>query len=908
MSGARPAAHPGGFRRRARIVLWVGGGTFVALAAGALLLRGRPAPYTPGTEAAASDEITRTLSRSLPAGVPRITFTDVAEKAGIHFQHFHGRRSGQLPEDMGSGAAWGDYDGDGDPDLYLVNESGPLTDDPGAVAASPARSALYRNEGDGNFTDVTEAAGVGVRGCGMGAAWGDYDGDGRLDLLVTRFGTLVLFRNRGDGTFEDVSQATGVGKEEGFWTGASWADYDRDGDLDLYVCGYVRYRYDATLSGKTSLQYRAVVPFTLNPSTFPPERNLLFRNEGGRFREVGRLAGVDDPTGRSLSAAWADFDGDGWSDLYVANDISDNAMFRNRGDGTFQDVSHSAWVADYSGAMGLAIGDWENDGDLDIFITHWIAQENALYENQKGKVAATAAEPMHFIDQADMLGLGQVALDFIGWGTGFIDYDNDGRLDLFVVNGSTFQRDDDPSRLVPMRNQLFWNAGLQSGFFEVGEVSGASFAQENVGRGAAFADYDGDGDVDVALVVNGGTARLLRNESGSARGWLRLVLRGPGGDRLRSATMARRSTTTFANGAVVRLTAGGLVQMREIGAGPSYLSQSPPGETLFGLGEARTIDRLEIVWPSGARQSFNDLPTRATISLIEGQEPSIRMAPAPGQANQAPAKATEIRFWSAFNEATSLRHRGQHAAAIEAYDRALALRPGHEDSLYYLGQSLLEVGRRDEALRAFTRLVETNPESARAHLALGALLASPVGALPPDLEGAEAHLRRAHAINGEETGPMLRLGEVLIVRGDLEQARQWLEAAARTNPKSVEAAFLSGYLLWAKGDRSGARAYCERAQRAARSDAPVQGVLSEGDRKTAQGKPAGATVAGPPVAEARVVAPPLEAPMGKTLFGAFSAPLRAGRPGAPVVDADPDLLYPSLREFVRTLRRRGTSR
>jgi len=625
MSRSRGAIAPGHrHTRRARLSLIAGGSVFLLLAGAFFALRPRPVRYTPGTEASTSGEITHALARSLPEGVPKIHFTDAAEGAGIHFRHFHGGRTTQLPEDMGSGAAWGDYDDDGDPDLFLVNESGPLTASAEEIAMSPARSTLYRNDGNGSFTDVTEVAGVGARGWGMGAAWGDYDGDRDLDLLVTRFGTILLYRNDGDGTFTEVSRATGIGKLEGFWTGASWADYDRDGDLDLYVCGYVQYRFDEAASRKTSFQYRAVVPYTLNPSTYAPERNLLFRNEGGVFREVAHAAGVDNPAGRSLSASWGDFDDDGWMDLYVANDISDNAMFRNGGDGTFQDISHSAWVADYRGAMGLAVGDWENDGDLDIFITHWIAQENALYENQKGTIRATAAEPLHFVDEADQVGLGQIALDFIGWGTDFIDYDNDGRLDLFVVNGSTFQRQEAPSLLTPMKNQLFWNAGKPRGYYEVGSVSGEAFGVENVGRGASFADYDGDGDVDVAVVVNGGAARLLRNDGGNAQGWFRVVLRGPSTLPLRSAGRRRLATTTFATGARVRIATGPLTQIRQVGGSSSYLSQSPPGEVWFGVGAARNVDRLEIAWPDGGQDSFKDLPVDSTVSLVEGGEPIVR--------------------------------------------------------------------------------------------------------------------------------------------------------------------------------------------------------------------------------------------------------------------------------------------
>ncbi len=642
---------PGGHRRRAARWLVAGLGLFAVIAAGVLLLRARPDAYVPGREAETSQEITHSLDRHLPsdagntpapgqspqrpepaaaakavpaagaaaqgegaaANVPGgVTFTDQAEAAGLRFGHFSGKRSSQLPEDMGSGLAWGDYDGDGFPDLFVVNESGALTLTPAEVEASPAHAHLFHNNGNGTFTDVTDQAGLAVRGWGMGAAWGDYDGDGKLDLFVTRYGTNLLFHNDGNGRFTDVSKETGVDRYEGFWTGVTWADYDRDGDLDLYVCGYVKYKWDPEIAKQASLHFKSVVPFTLNPSSYPPERNLLLRNDHGVFHDVAREAGVDNLTGRSLSASWADFNGDGWPDLYVANDVSDNAMFLNLGNGRFRDISHSAWVADYRGAMGLGIGDWDNSGRFDIFITHWLAQENALYVDETPRMKVTAEAPLRFVDQADMLGLGQIALGVIGWGTGFLDYDNDGRLDLYCINGSTFQEDSDPTRLVPMRSFLFWNAGEQ-GYFEVGQSAGPPFATLGVGRGASFADYDGDGDLDIAYVVHGGGLRLARNEGGNRHGWARVVLRAP--------------QNTHAVGAVVRLTTGTGTQMRLVGGQSSYLSQEPPGEAFFGVGDAKRIDKLEVAWPDGKTQSFEGLPTRATIRLQEGGSPGVGAAP-----------------------------------------------------------------------------------------------------------------------------------------------------------------------------------------------------------------------------------------------------------------------------------------
>jgi tetratricopeptide (TPR) repeat protein len=864
--------------------------------AGFLLLDRRPKAYVPGTESEHSPEITRALRRDLPADTPGVVFMDAAEESGLRFRHFSGARSTQLPEDMGSGAAWGDYDADGDPDLFLVNEAGPLTLSPEEAARSQATSRLFRNDGGGRFADVTAAAGISSPGWGMGAAWGDYDGDHDLDLVVTRFGTNLLFRNQGDGTFAEVSRRVGLGGETGFWTGASWADYDRDGDLDLYVCGYVRYAGRDGHAGDLTRQYEAAVPYTLNPSSYPPERNLLYRNEGGAFREVARASGVDNPAGRSLSAAWADLDSDGWPDLYVANDISDNALFRNLGNGRFADISHAAWVADYRGAMGLAVGDWNNDEDLDLFVTHWIAQENALYDNQKDVIAESAEEPLHFVDDADHLGLGQISLDSIGWGTDFLDYDNDGRLDIFAANGSTFQIESEPARLAPMKNQLFWNGGKARGYFELSEASGPAFSVENVGRGAAVADFDQDGDLDIVVVVNGGEARLLRNQGGNGRAWLRVVLRGPD-SRKAGARRGGLATSSFANGARVRLRTAGATQTREVGGSSSYLSQSPPGEVWFGVGEAARVEWLEIRWPDGVIQTLRDLPSRARLTLTEGGEahvdraagaPPDRSAPTVSiQANGPGTKEQVLRFWSTFREATVLRGKKDYAGAAARYSDALALDPTHEDSLYYLGQCLLEAGRFAEANAAWESLVAANPHSARGHLALGALLASPDDRAPRDLPRAERHFRRAHEINAEETGPMVRLGEVLIVRGRLEEAEKWLRSAARTNPKSVDAAFLAGYILWKSGDRDAATTYFRKAINAARAERPVGGVLGEGDRKGSQSRQ-------------NTAPPPLKDPMGKTLLGAFSETLKreAARSPGETDGAGLDEAYRPLEEYM----------
>ena len=578
-------------------------GLFVAAAGIAVWIGTRPEPtYRPGEVV---QGLTADLARDLPPDYPRVTFSDVTAPAGIHFHHFSGHRTSQLPEDMGSGAAWGDYDDDGWLDLYVVNATGPLTAAPEELERSPAYSALYHNQGDGTFREVGAEAGVRFRGWGMGATWADYDNDSRLDLFVTAYGTNVLYRNNGDGTFADRTRAAGLDGRPGFWAGACWGDYDRDGFLDLYVAGYVKYRQLALQ--QRSMQYDVEQPASINPSSFAPEPNLLFHNNGnGTFTEVATRAGVANPTGRSLSAVWADFDDDGWPDLYVANDVSDNVMYWNLENGTFVDVSHAARVADYRGAMGLAVGDWDGDQDLDLFVTHWLAQENALYSSLRADLQARGATldpPLQFADEADRYGVGQIALDFVGWGTSFFDYDNDGRPDLFVVNGSTLERKDDPRLLVPMRNQLFWNRGADDGYYDVSSVSGAHFAETHAGRGAAVGDYDNDGDVDVFVVNNGGPGILLRNDGGNRQHWLTVVLEGTASNR-------------WGVGARLRLVVGGAVQIREVGAQGSYLSHNDLREH-FGLGTHPAADTLEIRWPSGTRQIVIHPSSNQVLRVLE---------------------------------------------------------------------------------------------------------------------------------------------------------------------------------------------------------------------------------------------------------------------------------------------------
>lgn len=563
-------------------------------------MRADPAATRPdGTVAGLTD----TLKREVTADLVRLSFADVTREAGIEFRHFPAARRSLMPEDMGPGLAWGDYDDDGDPDLFLVNFRGSIVD-PAPAESTPAegRCKLYRNEGSGHFVDVSHAAGVDRALFGMGAAWGDHDDDGDLDLYLTGYGESVLYRNDGDGTFTDVTKAAGVGNA-GFGSGCAWGDYDYDGHIDLYVCNYVDFRLRDQDRAGGDQSRGSVNPYTINPSSYPSAPNRLFHNNGdGTFTDVAEKAGAADPSGRSLSAVWFDFNNDHLIDLYVANDVSDNAVLLNRGDGTFADVGAESLAADYRGAMGLAVADFDRDGDFDLYVTHWIAQENALFVNMlrdfpelaKPHPSAPGRGPCPFFtDMSDTVGLGQISLKTVGWSTSFTDFDNDGHLDLWVANGHTQQDADEPSRLVPQQTHVFRQQPGR-GFFEVAAQACPRLAGPVVGRGGADADFDSDGRVDLAIQVHGGSPILLRNTTPQPGHWARVRLRQTGGN-------------TRALGALVKVRTGDLVQRTQIGADGAYLSQRPT-DAHFGLGAATVIDEIVIRWPDGKEDTHRDVP------------------------------------------------------------------------------------------------------------------------------------------------------------------------------------------------------------------------------------------------------------------------------------------------------------
>ncbi len=807
-------------RHKLAVRLAIAAALLIGGAAALQLRRGREAGYIPGER---TEGLVDTLGRRIPDDRPAVGFTDTTRESGLSFHHFPAVRTGRLPEDMGSGVALGDIDGDGWTDVFLVNAAGALPDAAKGFDPEAGRSRLFKNLHDGRFEDVTARSGIDLVALGMGAAFCDVDSDGDLDLFVTTFGHCRLFQNDGTGRFRDISRESGVDGPEGFWTGIAVGDFDRDGAVDLYVCGYVRYRESEVAGGKRASQYGVDIPVLLNPSAFEPERNLLFRGRGdGTFEEVAKKLGVENTTGRSLSAVMCDLTGDGWPDLYVANDVSDNAFFVNRGDGTFEDRTNAALLGDYRGAMGLAVGDFDEDGDQDIFITHWIAQENALYVcvPQEGAGAAAPRTPV-FMDSADHYGLGQIALDMVGWATGFIDYDNDGHLDLFAVNGSTIPIAGDTTHLAPMAAQLFWNAGAKRGFFEVGQASGEFFRKKHVGRGGAMFDFDLDGDEDLVIMLHGEGAVLLRNDGGSRNHSLLLRLREPRGNR-------------FALGSRIDLRAGNLGRSALTDTQGSYLSQHAVGETAFGLGSATSVDEIVVTWPDGVKERAGPMAADSLVTWERGQAPRVETLPgrAASAASGPEDLASKRRFYALREQATSARIGGDLARATDLYRQALAVWPGHEDCLYYLGSCLRESGDRAGAMEIFQQLVGQNPRSSAGWMEIGRMRLSGGGPAPDDLDAAEAAFRRCLEINSEESRPVIQLGIVALLRRDLDRAERMFSDAAVLNHRSVEARWFGGKVAWLRGDHLRALELLKEARAIAldpKTPAPVSG---EGDTRS----------------------------------------------------------------------------
>ncbi len=523
-----------------------------------------------------------------PAGSV-IRLVDVAAEAGVTLENVSGSPAREyIVDSVGNGAAFFDYDNDGRLDVLIVNGS---TLERLQTGGDPI-AALYRNVGEGRFEDVTAAAGLRQKGWGMGVCVADFDGDGFRDLYVTALGPNFLLRNQGDGTFTDVTGAAGVGDRR-WGTGCAFGDYDRDGDLDLYVANYVQ--FDAAKIPKTGESQRCKylgVDVFCGPRDLPGQADVLFRNEGdGRFSDVTGPAGVREPDYYGFGTLFSDLDGDGWLDIYVVNDSTPNLMFLNNRDGTFQESALSSGTglsedARAQAGMGVDAGDPDNDGLADLFVTNFSRDYNTLYHNTGQRT---------FFDSSSSAGLATPSRAYLAWGTGFVDLDNDGWLDLFIANGHVYPEVDGFRSGTSYRqpNQVFHNLG-NGKFQDVSATTGLDLTRLKSSRGAAFGDYDDDGDVDVLVVNSGESPDLLRNDSSSSHHWIKLQL--VGGDKNRDAI-----------GALVQLEAGGHRQTREVRSGGSYMSHND-FRLHFGLGRADRVDRIHIRWPDGSEQVSTDLP------------------------------------------------------------------------------------------------------------------------------------------------------------------------------------------------------------------------------------------------------------------------------------------------------------
>jgi len=505
-------------------------------------------------------------------------------------------------ETVSAGLALFDYDGDGDVDIYFLNGA-PLL---GMKVDVPPRNALYRNEGGWRFTDVTDQAGVGDTGYGLGVAVGDYDNDGDADAYLNNYGPNVLYRNNGDGTFTDATNEAGVGNGHKVGAGASFLDIDKDGDLDLYVANYLKFSYPAHVSVTTK-----GVPVYAGPSVYPPVPDTLYRNNGdGTFTDVSAESGVGAHAGWGMGMVCGDYDNDGDTDVFIGNDVAENFLFENDGTGKFEEIGLMAGAAyDFSGngqgSMGVDCGDYDNDGRLDFYVTSYQRQMATLYRNLGDGF---------FEDVTHATGAGAGTLPYVTWGNSFVDFDNDGHRDIFIACGhlqDTVELYDDTSAY-HVRNVLLRNTG-KGKFVNVSDESGDGMLPKLSSRGAGFDDLDNDGDIDVVVLNSRREPTILRNDTACGNHWIQIRLRGV-------------KTNRDGVGAHVKVVAGDLTQIDEVHSGRGY--QSHYGTRLhFGLGNRDHVDRIEVRWIGGGTDVAENVGVDRLVELTEGSSAPRTITP-----------------------------------------------------------------------------------------------------------------------------------------------------------------------------------------------------------------------------------------------------------------------------------------
>jgi|CZKZ01.1.fsa_nt_gi hypothetical protein len=542
------------------------------------------APHAPKSPTAAPT-VAQPLAAS-PAAQPAIRFEDATNQAGIHFTHsFGSRQLGSLLEGTGAGCIWFDYNNDGLPDLYVVNGR-PLDDSMHPYpllekASTPPHNHLYRNNGNGSFTDVTEKAGLNPEMYSVAVTAADYDNDGFVDLLVTGYGKTVLYHNDGNGHFTDVTAKAGI-NVDGWAISSTWLDYDKDGCVDLFVGRYVKFdpKYRA---------YYAADNYP-GPLDYEGETNKLFHNNcNGTFTDVSEKSGISAFVGRTMGVTAGDFDNDGWDDIYVANDRTENFLFHNKHNGTFEEIASDTNTAygqngESTSSMGPAFADFEGRGILDLWVTD--GRYNRLLHNT-GK--------MNFDDMGATNGVSQANAQYVSWGTGIYDFDNDGILDILIFHGGLIH-------LIPQEHTLFRGLGNQR-FQDVSRDAGAVLSERTVARGACLADYDNDGKMDAFVVNLGAQGTLLHNVSPATGHWIGIKLVGASSNR-------------DGIGARVEVYAGGKRQTAERVAGSGYLSQNDD-RLHFGLGAAATVDKVVVHWPSGQEQTLEKLSVDRVLTVKE---------------------------------------------------------------------------------------------------------------------------------------------------------------------------------------------------------------------------------------------------------------------------------------------------